>query len=83
MITYTQYKAEIEQTIISATIIINQEIKNKTTTRWKKGKTDDSTKYNNILEETWNQIPQRNKNYQHLENHDKRHAEIYWEDNNQ
>ena len=46
---------------------INQEIKNKTTTRWKKGKTDDWTKYNKIFEETWKQIPQKNQNYQHLE----------------
>ena len=25
------------------------------------------TKYNDIFEETWNQIPQKNQNYQHLE----------------
>ena len=69
---------------MTATININQEIQNKTTTRWKKGKTDDWTKYNDIFEETWNQIPQRNQNYQNLEQTMiKRHGEIYRENNHQ
>ena len=55
-----------DHNIITATININQEIKNKRTTRWKKGKTDEWTKYNDIFEETWNKIPHK-KNYQHLE----------------